>query len=140
MYQFSTRGAKLHDEGDLTWPSLKLESKCEDEEKERESGIQGCVCPVGWGGRDDYRVKGGSKATETGALHFLWPPLNNVRRPKLLTSLKPTEQSSASLQSGLVTVRGQIAEIIEVHNNTLVYLGMGERVAQVREQDQIKRE
>ena len=41
--------------------------------------------------------------------------LNNVRRPKLLTSLKLIEQSSASLQSGLVVVRGQIAEIIEVH-------------------------
>lgn len=41
--------------------------------------------------------------------------LNNVRRPKLLTSLKLTERRIASLQSGLVLVRGQIAEIIEVH-------------------------
>lgn len=41
-----------------------------------------------------------------GALHFLRPPLNNVRRPKLLTSLKSTEQRSTSLQSGLVAVRG----------------------------------
>lgn len=41
--------------------------------------------------------------------------LNNVHKLKLLTSLKPTEQRSTSLQSGLVVVRGQIAEIIEVH-------------------------
>lgn len=41
-----------------------------------------------------------------GALHFLRPPLNNVHRPKLLTSLKPTEQGSMSLQSGPVAVRG----------------------------------
>lgn len=67
--------------------------------------------------------------------------LNNVHRPKLLTSLKPTEQRSASLQSGLVVVRGQIAEIIEVHIGeqcTAASGNGGGGVKQVKEQ--IKRE
>lgn len=56
--------------------------------------------PGGWGQRWIQSNR------NRGALHFLRPPLNNVRRPKLLTSLKPTERGSAGLQSGLVAVRG----------------------------------
>lgn len=67
--------------------------------------------------------------------------LNNVYRPKLLTSLKPIEQRSASLHSGLAVVRGQIAEIIEVHIGEQCTAASGEGGLGVKQaMEQIKRE
>lgn len=93
---------------------------------------------VSWGGRqrgegrEGETLPGGqrwiSSNRNRGALHFLWPPLNNVRRPKLLTSLKPTEQSGASLQSGPVAVRGTDSrDNRSAHAGTMRRVYLGER-------------
>lgn len=60
MYQFSARGAKLHDEGDLKWPLLRLrkeERKCEEREKVEHSGYKDVF--VMWAG--EGRTIPGSK-------------------------------------------------------------------------------
>lgn len=106
----SARGAKLHDEGDLRQRRSERNG-----EKVRWSGSK--VVFVRWVG-EGGTIPGSKvdlKQQKQRSVTFPLATLNNVHRPKLLTSLKPTEQRSASLQSGLVVVRGQIAEIIEVH-------------------------
>lgn len=64
---------------------------CEDEEKASGDAVDMrlcLLCRLGWEGQ----FKGQRldlKQQKQGSVTFLWPPLNNVRRPKLLTSLKP---------------------------------------------------